>query len=103
MKWFWAGDEGAGLLCKIEGGLGLNLSNCTDESLERAAHPWKVEPAKDVIIHIDYRHSGLGSNSCGQEQLDEYKVKRQDFQMSFTLEKVEKGQEITMARKNYIE
>ena len=103
VKWFWAGDEGAGLLCKIEGGLGLNLSNCTDESLERAAHPWKVEPAKDVIIHIDYRHSGLGSNSCGQEQLDEYKVKRQDFQMSFTLEKVEKGQEITMARKNYIE
>ena len=87
----------------MENGLGLNLQNYTDESLEKAGHPFQVEKAENVIIHIDYLHSGLGSNSCGQEQLEEDKVKRQDFQMSFTLEKVEKGQELLAARKKYID
>lgn len=103
VKWFWAGNEENGLLCKMENGLGLNLQNYTDESLEKAGHPFQVEKAEDVIIHIDYLHSGLGSNSCGQEQLEEDKVKRQDFQMSFTLEKVGKGQELLAARKKYID
>ena len=103
VKWFWTGNEENGLLCKMENGLGLNLQNYTDESLEKAGHPFQVEKAEDVIIHIDYLHSGLGSNSCGQEQLEEDKVKRQDFQMSFTLEKVEKGQELLAARKKYID
>ena len=67
-------------------GLGMNLANYTDESLEKARHPHEIERSGDVIIHLDFQHSGLGSNSCGEEQLPEYKVKRQDFSMTFTLE-----------------
>ena len=86
VKWFRIGDGKDGLLCKMEEKLGLNLANYTDESLEKAQHPFEIEKADDVIIHLDYRQSGLGSNSCGEEQLEENKVKLQDFAMAFTVQ-----------------
>ena len=85
-----------------EAPLGLNLANYTDESLEQAQHPFAIEKADDVIIHLDYLHSGLGSNSCGEEQLEENKVKLQDFALAFTLQTVTDGSEIREARKQYI-
>lgn len=86
VKWFAISDGDQALLCRMPEGLGMNLANYTDESLEKARHPHEIERSGDVIIHLDYQHSGLGSNSCGEEQLPEYKVKRQDFSMTFTLE-----------------
>ena len=52
---------------------------------------------------MDYLHSGLGSNSCGEEQLEENKVKLQDFAMAFTVSAVKCGTEIEEARKQYID
>ena len=98
VKWFRIGDGKDGLLCKMEEKLGLNLANYTDESLEKAQHPFEIEKADDVIIHLDYRQSGLGSNSCGEEQLEENKVKLQDFAKA-----AECGTEIRKARKQYID
>lgn len=103
VKWFRIGDGKDGLLCKMEEKLGLNLANYTDESLEKAQHPFEIEKADDVIIHLDYRQSGLGSNSCGEEQLEENKVKLQDFAMAFIVQAAECGTEIREARKQYID
>ena len=103
VKWFRIGDGKDGLLCKMEEKLGLNLANYTDESLEKAQHPFEIEKADDVIIHLDYRQSGLGSNSCGEEQLEENKVKLQDFAMAFTVQAAECGTEIRKAKKQYID
>ena len=91
------------IISKMEEKLGLNLANYTDESLEKAQHPFEIEKADDVIIHLDYRQSGLGSNSCGEEQLEENKVKLQDFAMAFTVQAAECGTEIREARKQYID
>lgn len=90
-RWFGIGDGRRTLLCTMESPLGLNLSNYTDESIEEAAHAFELEQAEDIIIHLDYRQSGLGSNSCGEEQLEKYKVKREDFIMAFRLQIVENG------------
>ncbi|MDY2628844.1 MAG: glycoside hydrolase family 2 TIM barrel-domain containing protein [Lachnospiraceae bacterium] len=103
VKWFSIGDGTRSLLCSMEHPLGLNLANYTDEALEQAKHPFEIEKDDDVIIHLDYLHSGLGSNSCGEEQLEEYKVKRQDFAMTFTLQMVEAGKETEQARKHYLD
>ena len=101
VKWFSIGDEKNSMLCTMEAPYGINLSNYTDEMIEDAKHPWQLEKAEDVTIHIDYRQSGVGSNSCGEEQLEEYKVKRQDFVMAFTLQAVEVGEEVQTACKKY--
>ena len=72
------------MLCMMEAPLGLNLSNYTDESLEKAGHAWQMEKAENVIIHLDYKHSGLGSNSCGEEQIERAKVNARIFDGIYT-------------------
>ena len=103
VKWFSIGDGKNAMLCMMEAPLGLNLSNYTDESLEKAGHAWQMEKAENVIIHLDYKHSGLGSNSCGEEQIERAKVKRQDFSMAFTLQMIEAGTEKETAKKKYLD
>lgn len=100
--WFGIGDGRKTLLCTMESPLGLNLSNYTDESIEKSAHPFELEREEDVIIHLDYRQSGLGSNSCGEEQLEQYKVKREDFTMAFRIQVVEDGSEQKEASYRYL-
>ena len=100
--WFGIGNGAKTLLCTMESPLGLNLSNYTDETIEQAAHPFELKPAEDIIIHLDYKHSGLGSNSCGEEQLEMFKVKREDFTLGFRLQIVEQGQEQEEAGKKYL-
>ena len=101
VRWFGIGDGEDALLCRTGKPLGLNLSNYTDECIEEACHPFQLKKAEDVIIHLDYLHSGLGSNSCGEEQLEEYKVKLQDFAMSFTFQAVKADELVSQARKRY--
>ena len=101
VKWFGLYADQDGLLCKMEKPLGWNLSNYSDESLEIAQHPYEIEEAEDVLIHLDYLHSGLGSNSCGEEQQEKYKVKLQNFSMTFTLQVVDKDHFLTKARERY--
>lgn len=103
VKWFAVSKDDRSLLCRMEGEMGMNLSNYTDESLEKANHPHEIERSEDVIIHLDYRHSGLGSNSCGEEQLEEYKVKRQDFSMTFTLEVIGRDQIPEAVKRQYLD
>jgi evolved beta-galactosidase subunit alpha len=102
VRWFGIGNGARTLLCTMERPLGLNLSNYTDETIEQAAHPFEMEPAEDVMIHLDYKHSGLGSNSCGEEQLEAFKVKREDFTMAFRLQIVNQGEEQQEASKRYL-
>lgn len=103
VKWFGISDKEKTLFCSMEAPLGLNAANYTDESLEKAAHPQEIEKSDDVILHLDYLHSGLGSNSCGEEQQEAFKVKRQNFSMAFRLKIIEKGQEEAEAEKKYLD
>lgn len=102
VRWFGIGDGQKTLLCTMEHPLGLNISNYTDENIEKASHPFELTPAENVIIHLDYKQSGLGSNSCGEEQLETYKVKREDFVMAFRLQIVENGCEYLEASSKYL-
>ena len=103
VKWFALSDGENTLLCQNKNPLGLNIANYTDESIENAKHPFEIEMDKDVNVHLDYLHSGLGSNSCGEEQLEEYKVKRQDFHMSFAFQIIKSGEEENKASKKYFD
>ncbi|XCP85239.1 glycoside hydrolase family 2 TIM barrel-domain containing protein [Roseburia hominis] len=102
VEWFGIGDGEHTLLCKMEMPLGINLSNYTDKMVEQAKHPFELQKADYVTIHLDHRHSGLGSNSCGEEQLEEYRVKREDFVLAFTLQAVPAGGEVSQATIKYM-
>lgn len=53
--------------------------------LENAKHMNEVKERPYVVWNIDYKQNGLGSNSCGQNQLPQYRLGFEDFTLSFTL------------------
>ena len=103
VSWWALADESGSMVVTCEQPVGLNLHNYTEESLEKAAHPQEIERSEHVVIHMDAFHSGLGSNSCGEEQLPEYKVKLQDFFLGFTMRFTDAGRETEEAKKRYLD
>jgi beta-galactosidase len=56
--------------------------------LMRANHIDELVKEKDTVIRIDYKNSGVGSNSCGPEMQAKYKLdeKRiEDFTFWFSV------------------
>ncbi|MBQ9773408.1 MAG: DUF4981 domain-containing protein [Clostridia bacterium] len=43
----------------------FNCSHFTTEMLTETAHDYELVPLSETVVHLDYRHSGIGSNSCG--------------------------------------
>ncbi|MEG2295440.1 MAG: beta-galactosidase small subunit, partial [Oscillospiraceae bacterium] len=103
VKWFSLGDDSHSLLVQSEFPIGINIHNYTAENLECATHPHEIKKSDAVIIHLDYKHSGIGSNSCGQEQLECYKTKREDFSLCFNMQVVPKGFELSQTKKIYMD
>jgi len=60
-------------------------------ALEEATHRGKIKKSPYNVLTVDYRQSGLGSNSCGEEQLPPYVVGVEDFEIGLEIRGVEKG------------
>ncbi|MCH1625379.1 glycoside hydrolase family 2 TIM barrel-domain containing protein [Ferdinandcohnia quinoae] len=60
-------------------------------ALEEAKHRGKISKSPFNVLTIDYRQSGLGSNSCGEEQLPQYRVGVEDFEIQFEIRKINKA------------
>ena len=70
---------GKGLLFSFEKPVGINVHDYTIDALEKAGHIGTIKKAGRVVVHIDAKHSGLGSNSCGEEQMYKNKTRINDF------------------------
>ncbi len=66
-------------------GFSANVSQYTTEELEKKAHGYELEPAAFTQLRLDYKVSGLGSNSCGPELSSAYQLKQEQVVFSFTL------------------
>lgn len=81
VRWLAAGDEEESLLICSDKGVGINVHDYTTEDLERARHAGEIRRCGETVIHMDAKHSGLGSNSCGEEQTYANKTKLNDYSM----------------------
>lgn len=52
----------------------FNASNYTIEELAGKAHNYELNKANFVTLCVDYAQSGVGSNSCGPELLEQYRL-----------------------------
>ncbi|MFS0775176.1 glycoside hydrolase family 2 TIM barrel-domain containing protein [Neobacillus sp. 3P2-tot-E-2] len=59
-------------------------------ALEEATHRGEIKKSPFHVLTIDYRQSGLGSNSCGEEQLPSYRVGIEDFEISLEIRSIPK-------------
>lgn len=55
------------------------------EDLEKAKHSTDLVKRDYITLNIDYKQNGLGSNSCGQNQLQKYRCKFESFNFSLKL------------------
>ncbi len=63
----------------------FNVSHYTAETLEKTKHHYELSPMKETQLIIDYKQSGVGSNSCGPELLEEYRFDEKEFSFKFSL------------------
>ena len=50
------------------------------EELDRKAHNFELEPSDGIYAAIDYKQSGIGSNSCGPELLEKYRLREKNIE-----------------------
>ncbi|MFC5647884.1 glycoside hydrolase family 2 TIM barrel-domain containing protein [Paenibacillus solisilvae] len=86
-------EQGMGLQFSAPGGFSFHASHFTPEDLTKAAHTWELAKRKETIVHLDYKMSGVGSNSCGPELAEAYRLSEKEFQFELKLKPVFKEDE----------
>ena len=68
----------------------FNASVYTQEELTEKAHNYELEESPYTVLCVDYRQSGIGSNSCGPELAEEYQLNEEafEFRVRFVPERV---------------
>ena len=64
----------------------FNVSNYTSDMLTKARHTDELTEAEDVIVRIDYKVAGIGSNSCGPELLPQYALSEKELHFQFRIQ-----------------
>lgn len=85
-KWVsMTNDRGMGLLASTESDFNFSASWYEDKDLDDAKHTCDLVKHDYIVFNVDYKQNALGTNSCGQWQLDKYRAKFEDFKLSFRL------------------
>ena len=78
-------DRGMGLVASTEDSFHFSASFYEEKDLEAAKHTCDLKKRDYIVFHIDDKQTGLGSYSCGQWQLDQYRTKFEPFRLCFRL------------------
>lgn len=78
-------DRGLGIVISTEEHFSFSASFYEETDLEKARHTCDLKKRDYIVLHVDYRQSGLGSYSCGQWQMEKYRVTYQPFTLQFRI------------------
>lgn len=73
------------LTAKCDSKLCFNASPYTQEELTNKLHSFEIEKCGQTVLCIDCKQSGIGSNSCGPDLRDEYRILDEKFEFKFAL------------------
>lgn len=65
--------------------ISFHISKYIQEELGRKAHNYELEEFDSTEVCIDYKMSGIGSQSCGPRLLEKYQLNEPEFQFEFKL------------------
>ena len=68
-------------------GMEIHVSEYSSTELTRKKHNFELEKDKNVNVRIDYKVSGVGSNSCGPDLLKQYRTDDKKVHFEFTVMK----------------
>lgn len=99
VRWLAVGNESDSLLICSGKEVGINVHDYTIEALESAKHVGEIQKCDETVVHIDAKHSGLGSNSCGEEQIYANKTRLNDYSMQLVFSSVKNEQIVSESKK----
>ena len=76
---------GHGLHFDTESSFTFRASHYSAKMLTEATHDYMLSPASETFVTIDYKQSGLGTNSCGSLPDEKYRLNEKNFTFSFTI------------------
>ncbi|NMO94973.1 glycoside hydrolase family 2 TIM barrel-domain containing protein [Paenibacillus lemnae] len=77
--------QGMGLRVEAPKPFSLQALHYTPEDLTAARHDYELTPRRETIVHVDYKMSGIGSNSCGPELGEPYRLDEKAFTFELRL------------------
>lgn len=78
-------EQGMGIKFTSHSEFSFNAAHYTPEDLTEAGHPYELKKRKETIVNIDYKMSGVGSNSCGPELLQKYRLDEKEFEFKLKI------------------
>ncbi len=63
----------------------MQASRFTQEELTQTTHAFQLTPSPWTVLCLDYGQSGIGSNSCGPQLLERYRLNPEEFAWSLKL------------------
>jgi len=66
----------------------FNAQHYSPKMLDETKHNYELIPSKSTFVTIDYKQSGIGSNSCGPELFEKYKFNEKEFKCAFRIKPV---------------
>ena len=89
VRWAAVYDNGGrGMLFKAEDSFSFSALHCTAEDLDAASLTRDLTRRPETIVHIDYRQTGIGSNSCGPALNPAYAFDEKHFTFRFAFRPV---------------
>ncbi|MDR1001285.1 MAG: DUF4981 domain-containing protein [Clostridiales bacterium] len=70
---------GQGLLFSSAKGFSFNASHYDSHGMDAAKHPCDLHKLPQTIVNVDYKTSGVGSNSCGPILQEKYQLIERGF------------------------
>jgi len=64
----------------------INVSKYSAHDLYKATHIDELLESNLTYLRIDYKNSGLGSNSCGPKLLEKYQLKEKEIFFEYDME-----------------
>ena len=98
-QWITLGNSEGSLQIVSSNPIGFDAHHYTIEALEEAKHLGEIRKSEDIILHLDAKHSGVGSNSCGEEQIYRNKTRFNDYHLQLLFQKIEQKEAFSAYRR----
>jgi len=98
-QWITLGNSEGSLQIVSANPIGFDAHHYTIEALEEAKHLGEIRKSEDIILHLDAKHSGVGSNSCGEEQIYRNKTRFNDYRLQLLFQKIEQKEAFSAYRR----
>jgi beta-galactosidase len=66
----------------------VNASHYSAKQLTDCRHEYELVPAKETFVYLDYKQSGIGSNSCGPGLEGKWQLNEKEFSFALRIKPV---------------